>query len=143
MEASGSGAQQRPIPRRSHKKSKTGCRTCKARKIKTKGIPGLVVFVEIGCADMAPTLSAMSDDPSVEPVRGTSPTSPPATSTTRTRRTRPPPPHPPPRLSTNRKPQVGQEREEAPPHPHPPDNNNNSNSNSNSSSASPSAPPPP
>jgi len=34
MEASGSGAQQRPIPRRSHKKSKTGCRTCKARKIK-------------------------------------------------------------------------------------------------------------
>ncbi|KAK1068697.1 hypothetical protein LTR74_005355 [Friedmanniomyces endolithicus] len=34
MEVSGSGAPQRPIPRRSHKKSKTGCRTCKARKIK-------------------------------------------------------------------------------------------------------------
>ncbi|TKA74133.1 hypothetical protein B0A55_06832 [Friedmanniomyces simplex] len=34
MEASSGSGAQRPIPRRSHKKSKTGCRTCKVRKIK-------------------------------------------------------------------------------------------------------------
>ncbi|KAK0921012.1 hypothetical protein LTR91_003736 [Friedmanniomyces endolithicus] len=134
MEVSGSGAPQRPIPRRSHKKSKTGCQTCKARKIKVwdRGI------CEIRCADMAPTLSAMRDDPSVELARGTLPTSPPATLTTRTRRSPPPPLHPPPQLSPSRNPQAMHEHEEAPPHRHTIDNNS-----SNNSPASLSDPPPP
>lgn len=43
MSASGP-SQQRPIARRAHKKSKTGCRTCKIRKVKVLGSGCLITL---------------------------------------------------------------------------------------------------